>query len=284
MSRTATQKIVSVAVFAIAATALPFFVGDAEAQRALAPANGTECLVVIGSAPGDAPRVLGSREPGRESYGEGDELFVGGAGIAAFTVGQQLRFIHHFGAVRHPDTNDVIAEAIAWIGFAEVVEVGADRAIVRVTMSCREIEIGELLVEPELRPLVQIDSVPDFVPLRLFTPDDADAVIILGELEPVSAGSSEGGVATAGRDAYGQRDVVIIDQGSVDGLSGGEIVDLYRGESVLGAHTGMSDFTPLLVAIGVVVAVGDEAAAVLIVEGDLGVHIGDRVRRSTSGS
>ncbi len=284
MSRTATQKIISVAVFAIAAAALSFFVADAEAQRAFVPATGTQCLVVTGSVPEDAPRVLGSREPGRESYGKGDELFVGGAGVAEFTVGQQLQFVHHFGAVRHPDTNDVIAEAIAWIGFAEVVEVSADRAIVRVTMSCREIEIGELLVEPELRPLVQVDSVPDFVPLRLVTPDDADAVIILGDLESVAAGSTGRGVATAGRLAYGQRDVVIIDQGSLDGWSGGEIVDLYRGKSVLGTWSGVSDFTPLLIAIGVVVAVGDEAAAVLIVEGDLGVRVGDRVRRSTSGS
>ena len=78
MSRTATQKIISVAVFAIAAAALSFFVADAEAQRAFVPATGTQCLVVTGSVPEDALRVLGSRNPGRESYGVGDVLFVGG--------------------------------------------------------------------------------------------------------------------------------------------------------------------------------------------------------------
>ncbi|MCH7824726.1 MAG: hypothetical protein IH849_07985 [Acidobacteria bacterium] len=281
MSRAATKKIVSVAVVAIAATALSFFVGDAEAQRALTPVDGAECLVITGSVPEDALRVLGSRELMRESYGEGDELFVGGTGVAGLTVGQRLQFVRRYGDVRHPDTNEVIAEAIGWLGFAEVMEVGADRAIVHVTKSCREIEVGELLLEPDSLPLAQVDSFPDYVPLRLVTPADADAVIILGELESVVSESGRRRVSAA-RDAYAQRDLVIIDQGSVDGWSPGDIVDLYRGESVLKAQTTAATYTPTLLAIGLVVAVGDQAATVLIVEGDLPVEIGDRVRRSTS--
>lgn len=282
MNRTATQKIVSVVVFAIAGTALPFFIGDAEAQRVLTPAHGTECLVVTGSSPGDAPRVVGSREPGRESYGQGDELFVAGTGVASFTVGQQLQFVRHFGQVRHPDTDVVIAEAIAYLGLAEVVEVGADRAIVRVTMACREIEIGELLLEPDIRPTARVDSFPLYDPARLVTPDAADAVVILGELESVVSESGLTRAAAMARDSYAQRDVVIIDQGSADGWSAGDIVDLYRGESMLKTQTGGTEFTPLMLGIGLVVAVGDQAAAVLIVEGDLGVQIGDRVRHSRS--
>ncbi len=283
MSRTATKKIVTVAVFAIAGTALPFFVADAEAQRTLRPADGSECLVITGSVPEDAPRVLGSREPARESYGQGDELFVGGTGVAGLAAGQQLQFVRSYGDVWHPDTNDVIAEAIGWLGFAEVVEVSADRALVRITKSCREIEVGDLLLEPESRAIAQVDSVPDFVPLRLVTPGDADAVIILGELESV-ASESGGRRVSAPREAYGQRDVVIIDKGSVDGWSAGDIVDLYRGESAFKTRTTTATYTPTLLAIGLVVAVGDQAASVLIVEGDLPVLIGDRVRRSTSGS
>ena len=284
MSRTATKKIVSMAVFAIAGTALAFFVGDAEAQRALTPANGTDCLAVTGSVPEGAPIVLGSREAGKEYFGEGDELFVGGPGVATFTVGQQLQFVRHFGDVRHPDTDDVIAEAIAWLGFAEVVEVGPDRAIVRVTMSCHEIEVGELLLEPQFWSLAQVDSFPDYVPLGLVTPDDADAVVILGELESLASESGGPSFGTVGRDAYGQRDVVIIDQGSVHGWSAGLVVDLYRGENALATKTDMTAYTPILLGIGLVVAVSDEAAAVLIIEGDYGVQVGDRVRRSTSGS
>ena len=282
MNRTATKKIVVVAVFAIAGTALPFFIGDAEAQRVLTPANGTECLVVTGSAPGDVPRVVGSREPGRESYGTDDELFVAGTGVGSLTVGQQLQFVRHFGEVRHPYTNVVIAEAIAYLGLAEVVEVGPDRAVVRITTACREIEIGESLVEPDIRLTAQVDSFPDYVPARLVTPNAADPVVILGELESVISASGVKRVAAMGRDSYAQRDVVIIDQGSADGWSAGDIVDLYRGERTLKTQTGGTEFTPLMLAIGLVVAVGDQAAAVLIVEGDLGVQIGDRVRRSTS--
>ena len=282
MNRTASKKIVSVAVFAIAATALPFFVSDAEAQRSLTPTDGTDCLVVTGTAPEDAPRVVGSREPFQEAYGEGDILYIGGTGASDFVVGQRLQFVRSYGSLRHPDTNDVIADAIGWLGYAEVLEVNSERTFVRVTKSCREIEVGEFLVEPSPRPIAQIDSFPPYEPLQLVTPDAADAVIILGELESVISESGRSRTGTAARDAYGQRDVVIIDKGTVDGWSAGDVVDLYRGERALETSTGATEFSAQLLGIGLVVATGDEASAVLIVEGDMSVQIGDRVRRSTA--
>ena len=56
----------------------------------------------------------------------------------------------------------------------------------RITMSCREIEIGEYLLEPIIRAVPQVSDIPPFNREQLVTPDEADATIILGELESVT--------------------------------------------------------------------------------------------------
>lgn len=276
-----------VALLVVVATGVPFLVSSVDAgQRAFTPAGRTDCLVVPGTAPTDVPRVIGSRQPLRESFAEGDTLFVGGPGVGDLRAGERLQFVRGYGEIRHPDTGKVIADAVGWIGFAEVIEPGTDRALVRITMSCREIEIGEYLTTPDVRDIADVSEVPAFEPDRLITPDAADPVIILGELESVISESGERRSNIEARTAYAQRDVVIIDQGSGAGWAPGDLVDMYRAELTLQMHTSAAVYTPMPLAIGVVVAVGENGAAVLIVEGDREVHIGDRMRRrgSTGGN
>lgn len=275
-----------VALLVVVATGVLFVASPAAAgQRAFTPVDGTDCLVVTGTAPTGAPRVIGSRQPLRESFALGDTLFVAGPGVGDMSVGERLQFVRGYGEIRHPDTNRVLADAIGWIGFAEVIAVDADRAIVRVTMSCREIEIGEYLVTPDSRDIADVSEVPAFEPDRLITPDPADPVVILGELESVISESGERRIATEARSAYAQRDVVIIDQGSASGWAPGDLVDMYRAELALRTRTSAAEYTPMPLALGLVVAVGENAAAVLIIEGELAVQIGDRIQRlSTGGS
>ena len=275
-----------VALLVVVATGVLFVASPAVAgQRAFTPVDGTDCLVVTGTAPTGAPRVIGSRQPLRESFALGDTLFVAGPGVSDMSVGERLQFVRGYGEIRHPDTNRVLADAIGWIGFAEVIAVDADRAIVRVTMSCREIEIGEYLVTPDSRDIADVSEVPAFEPDRLITPAPADPVVILGELESVISESGERRIATEARSAYAQRDVVIIDQGSASGWAPGDLVDMYRAELALRTRTSAAVYTPMPLALGLVVAVGENAAAVLIIEGELAVQIGDRIQRlSTGGS
>ena len=273
-----------VALLVVVATGGPLFVSSAAAgQRAFTPADRTDCLVVTGTAPTGAPRVIGSRQPLRESFALGDTLFVGGPGVGDLSVGERLQFVRGYGEIRHPDTNQVLADAIGWIGFAEVIAVEADRAIVRVTMSCREIELGEYLVTPDSRDIAEVSEIPPFESDRLITPNPADPVVILGELESVISESGEGRIATEARSAYSQRDVVIIDQGSASGWAPGDLVDMYRAELALRTRTSAAVYTPMPLALGLVVAVGENAAAVLIIEGELAVEIGDRTQRLSSG-
>ncbi len=273
-----------VALLVVVATGVPFVVSSAAAgQRAFTPVDGTDCLVVTGTAPTGAPRVIGSRQPLRESFALGDTLFVGGPGVGDMSVGERQQFVRGYGEIRHPDTNQVLADAIGWIGFAEVIAVEADRAIVRITMSCREIEIGEYLVTPDSRDIADVSEIPAFESDRLITPDPADPVVILGELESVISESGEGRIATEARSAYSQRDVVIIDQGSASGWAPGDLVDMYRAELALNTRTSAAVYTPMPLALGLVVAVGENAAAVLIIEGELEVQIGDRIQRLSIG-
>ena len=139
MRGTVTRQFAVIAVLAALVTSLSFLVPSADAaQRPFSPTDGTDCLVVTGTAPVGSPQVLGSRQPLRESYAENDELFIGRGSVADLNVGDRLQFVRSYGEIRHPDTGDTIAEAIGWIGFAEVIATGEDRAIVRITKSCRE--------------------------------------------------------------------------------------------------------------------------------------------------
>lgn len=269
-----------VALLVVVATGVPFLVSSTDAmQRAFTPLDGTDCLVVTGTAPTGGPRIIGSRQPLRESFAEGDTVFIGGPGVGDLRVGERLQFVRGYGEIRHPDTGQVIADAIGWIGFAEVTAVTTDRAIVRITMSCREIEIGEYLVTPDFRDLADVSEIPPYEPDRLITPDPNDPVVILGELESVTSERGEKGIGTEARASYAQRDVVIIDQGSTSGWAPGDLVDMYRAELTLLTQTSDTAYTPMPLAVGLVVAVGENAAAVLIVEGDVAVQIGDRIRR-----
>jgi len=283
MSRSAMRQVGWVAILAILGVALPQFQVPAYAaaapQRAMLPVDGTDCLLITGTAPEGAPRVLGGRQPLREEFFLGDELYVGGPGIGDLTVGQRLQFVRSYGEVRHPDTNKVIADAIGLLGFAEVLAVDTDRALVLITKSCREIEVGEYLLEPIDRAVPEVSSVPDFDSSRLITPDDADPVVILGDLESVISEDGDARVGTAAKEAYGQRDVVIMDQGTDGGWAAGDLVTMYRAELALRTRTSAAMYTPRPLAIGFVIAVGDSAAAILIVEGDASVQIGDRVRK-----
>ena len=269
-----------VALLVVVATGVPFLVSSADAgQRAFAPANGIDCLVVTGTAPTGLPRVTGSRQALRETFAQGDTVFIGGPGVGDLSVGERLQFVRGYGEIRHPDTDEVIADAVGWVGFAEIIAVTNDRAIARITMSCVEIEIGEYLVTPNVREIADVSEVPPFEPDRLITPDANDPVVILGDLESVISQSGEHRAGIVARGSYAQRDVVVIDQGSTSGWAPGDLVDMYRPKLALRTQTSAAVYTPMPLAVGLVVAVGENAAAVLIVEGDLAVHIGDRIRR-----
>ncbi len=271
----------------IVATALSPVAGAAVApvaepapQRPFRPSNNNNCLLFPGDPPSAGPRVVAGPQAMQESFAQGDLVYVEGDGATALAVGEELQFVRSYGPFRHPATGDVVSHAIGLIGFAEIVDVDSTRALARVTMACREIEIGEYLLQPIVRVVPEVSDIPSFYRARLITPVETDATVILGDLESVISESGEDRVGVATRDIYGQADIVIIDQGGAVGWAPGDIATFYRNSSSLDFSTSAATEPPLLLGNGLIIAVGAEVAAVMIVETDSPVHLGDRVRRT----
>ena len=253
-------------------------VAEPAPQRPLRPSDNNNCLLFPADPPTAGPRVVAGPQVLRESFGQGDLVYVEGEGTAALTVGEELQFVRSYGPFRHPITGEEVAHAIGLLGFAEIVDVDSTRAMARITMSCREIELGEYLVEPIVRAVPQVSDIPPFNREQLVTPDEADATIILGELESVISDSGEERVGVSTRETYSQADIVIIDQGGPTGWSPGDIATIYRAR--LEFSTSAASAPPMLLGNGLVVAVGAEVAAVMIVESVFPVNLGDRMRRT----
>ncbi len=263
----------------IVATALSPVAGAAVApvaepapQRPFQPSNNNDCLLFPGDPPTAGPQAL------RESFALGDLVYVEGEGTAPLTVGEELQFVRSYGPFRHPVTGQEVGDAIGLLGFAEIIDVDSSRAMACITMSCREIEIGEYLLEPIVRAVPQVSDIPPFNREQLVTPDEADATIILGELESVLSDSGEARIGVATRETYGQADIVIIDQGGPTGWTPGDVATIYRSATAF-TTTGAVE-PPMLLGNGVIIAVGAEVAAVMIVETVFPVNLGDRARRS----
>ncbi len=269
----------------IVATALSPVAGAAVApvaepalQRPFRPSDNNNCLLFPGVSPTAGPRVVAGPQVLRESFSQGDFVYVEGEGTAALTVGEELQFVRSYGPFNHPVTGDEAGHAIGLVGFAEIIDVDSERAMARITMSCREIEVGEYLLQPIVRAVPEVSDIPSFNREQLVTPDEADATVILGELESVISESGEDRAAVATRETYGQADIVIIDQGGPTGWTPGDIATFYRGR--LEFSTGAAAEPPMLLGNGVIVAVGAEVAAVMIVETVFPVNLGDRARRT----
>ena len=281
MSRT--MKLVGL-VGLIAATALSpvacaaVAVAEPAPQRPFRPSDNNNCLLFPGDPPTAGPRVVAGPQVLRESFAQGDLVYVEGEGTTALTVGEELQFVRSYGPFRHPITGEEVAHAIGLLGFAEIIDVDSARAMARITMSCREIEIGEYPLEPIVRAVPQVSDIPPFDREQLVVPDEADATIILGELESVISETGEERVSVATRETYGQADIVIIDQGGPTGWTPGDIATFYRAGLAVGASAASEP--PMLLGNGVIVAVGAEVAALMIVETVFPVNLGDSVRRT----
>lgn len=284
MSRTVVKYagwVASTVVLAVGPATYAAGIGSHEGipQRPFSPPNKANCLVVAADQPPAGPRVVGGRQVLQKSFGEGDVVFVEGSGTAAWSPGQELQLVRGYGVLHTPDTGQVIGEVIGWMGFAEVIDADPERALVRITMSCSEIELGEYLQAPQLREVAEIVEIPAFDSSQLISPDPDDASVILGGLESVVSERGESRENVFMRETYAQGDVLIIDQGGAAGWSVGDIATFYRDRPSLQVRGARP---PLVLALGLVVATGNDVASVMVVEGDLPVHLGDRARRTGS--
>ena len=251
------------------------------AQWALADV-GTTCFNLFVDRPVDGPRITATRQALRETAPDGDLVYVSATGTG-FNVGDRLQVVRNTGTMRHPATAAATGHVLQILGVGEVVEVGPDMVLLRITGSCLELEMGDVL-----RPMPDEGELPERMPRMpvfssnfLVTPADEDAFLVMGALESLRASSSDPtrkGVTQY--EMYAQRDVVVIDQGSDATWQVADVALIYR-DRVYAESNVFRDAiaVPPVLGRGIVVRTDASSAALQIVDSVAEIQLGDRARK-----
>lgn len=243
--------------------------------------GGTTCFNLIVDAPVTGPRIVGTRQALQEVMAEREIAFVTAAG-GGLTVGDRLQVVRNTGQLEHPATGSSAGEILEVLGVVEVVDANAETALLRVTGSCRELEVGDVL-----RPLpdntalpADMPRLPVFDPDRLVTPADADAFVVMGAVETVLSGEEDHRrVALTQGQMYAQRDLVVLDQGANATWQSGDLALVYRDRVYDSALFRDSLVAPPLLGRAVVVRADASSAVMQIVDSVSEIQVGDRARK-----
>jgi len=213
------------------------------------------------AAPNRALRVIGSYERGRMLFGPDEALVVNAGTNQGMRVGQEYfvrRVVHDRFTAWTLDTHATSVHTAGWIRIADV---QADMAVATVTHACDGVMEGDYL-EPFVDPVVPADAgvtgEPDFAhPAR----------IALGDEKRQSAAPGT---------------VMLIDQGTAQGLRAGQTLTIYR-ETVFGRYREMGYDKPgvrgrgpiMRIGVARVLAVSPQSALVTIESSRDAIYIGD---------
>ncbi len=252
----------------------------AQQPEGMAIEGGRDCFTFLTDSVPTGPRVAASRQILQISYGAGDVIYIEGNGTSDLEIGDEMEIVRITGPIRHPQTDATIGNALSRLGTLEIIDVLVDRALARITTSCRETERGDYLVPMGELDIAEVGDPPPFDPNRLVEPSDSDATVVLGPLESVLANAEKmtrGGITLLA--AIGPGEIVIIDQGNNTGWSAGDYGLIYWTERASQYNLGGMTAPPMIAARGFVIWAGEDTANVLITEGDGGVELGMKVRR-----
>ena len=242
--------------------------------------GGTTCFNTVADAPVDGPRILATRQPLQEEIGANDAVYIQ-ATPGGLAGGERLEIVRNTGPLEHP-TGGVVGQILEVLGTAEVVTVGNDRAILMVTGSCRELEIGDVL-----RPLrsTELPETPPRMPVFdaniLIDSADADGFLVMGALESLIASNGNTGRQwMVPQEMYGQRDLVVIDQGADATWQEEDVALIYRDRVYANSDVfrGALD-NPLALGRGIVVRADATSAIVQLTDSVEEIQLGDRARK-----
>lgn len=203
------ESVRSFVAAAIVAVAVP---GVAAAQSADQPLTPLQTVVACApppslDIPSDPLRIVGSQDSvSRTAFDEKDVLVVGGGAKNGLQIGQRY-FIRRpivFGAYRSRPSGALT------LGWLRIVAVNESNAIAAVEHFCDSIARGDYL-EPFVAPTV---------------PADADGQSAKGELDFTTLGRVLTG--TDNRAAAGSGELMMIDQGTDQGMEAGARFAIYR--------------------------------------------------------
>jgi hypothetical protein len=250
-------------------------------QWALAE-GGTTCFNLLVDAPVSGPHIIGTRQALQEIMAERDVAYVS-AEAGGLGIGDVMQVVRNTGTVDHPATGASAGNILEVLGMVEVVDVNANSALLRVTGSCREVEVGDVLrTLPDNAELpADMPRMPVFDPDRLVTPADADAFLVMGALESVLAGEGDNRrMGLTQVQMYAQRDLVVLDQGADATWQSGDLAEVYRDRVYDSDLFRDSLVEPPLLGRGVVVRADTTSAVVQIVDSVAEIQVGDRARKA----
>ena len=146
--------------------------------------------------------------------GEGDVVFLNVGRAAGIQPGDEFAILRRDDQVRHPETNGVLGTLMRGMGKLRVMLVHEDSATAVIDMSCEDIHDGDELLAWTDIPVPMVATVPKF-----------------DRWDPTPSGGASGHIVATGEGldlALGEGHVIFTSLGSVEGLSPGDIVTLYR--------------------------------------------------------
>jgi len=249
-------------------------------QWALAE-GGTTCFNLLVDSPVEGPRIQATRQPLQEAMGEREVAYASAEG-AGLEAGQRWQVVRNTGVLRHPATDGVSGQILEILGVVEVLDADATTGLLVVTGACREFEVGDVLRPlPEAELPAELPHLPVFDDKMLVTPDDADAFVVMGALESVLSGSGDMQRQSMTQyTIYGQRDLVVMDQGSSATWQVGDVALMYR-DRIYAESDLLRDalVVPPVLGRAVVVRADTSSAVLQIVDSVTEMQVGDRARK-----
>lgn len=249
-------------------------------QWTLAEVSGTTCFNLLVDTPVDGPMITGARQLLQEEFSDRDLIYT----VAAdgLSIGERLQVVRNTGAIDHPATGDHAGLVLEILGVVEVVDVNEEHALYRVLGACREFEVGDVLrsmpAADEL--LGDLPRMPVFDHARLVTPSDDDAFLVMGALESVIRSSEEPErIAITQYQIYGERDLMVIDQGADSAWELGDIAMLYRDRVYADSNLLRKALVvPPVLGRAMVVHADSSSAVLQIIDSVDEIQVGDRAR------
>lgn len=242
--------------------------------------GGTTCFNLLVDGPVEGPRIVATRQPLQESFGEREIVYVARGGADA-AVGSLMEVVRNTGNVSHP-VGGTAGGVLEVLGVVEVIDANEETLLVRVVGACREFEVGDVLrptsdnvMMPEEWP-----RLPVFDADRLVTPEEADAYVVMGALESVLAGEGDlSRQSLTQYEIYAERDLLVIDQGADATWEFGDLALVYRDRVYADSNILRQALVePLVIGRGVIVRADDTSAVMQVTDSVTEMQLGDRAR------
>ncbi len=245
--------------------------------------GGTTCFNLLADQPVTGPRVTSTRQALQVAIGLREVAFADASG-GGMSVGERYQVVRNSGTMPHPAHGGDVGHILEVLGVVEVIDVNADSALLKVVGTCRELEVGDYLrpLPAEIEMPEELPRLPVFNADMLITPEDNDAFVVMGAVESVaSEPNAERRESVTDYELYGQRDLLVIDQGTSDQWQLADMATIYRDRTYAYSDVFQAAIAePPVLGRGVVVRADTSSAVLQITDSIAELQIGDRARKS----